>query len=62
MTKKAEAIIRHFESERFSLRKKVAARLSKLSSDERLEILVSAGVLTKNGKLTAGYRPKQAVA
>ncbi|HEY3755818.1 MAG TPA: hypothetical protein VGL42_06680 [Opitutaceae bacterium] len=62
MTKKAEAIIRRFESDRNSLREKVAARLAGLSSDERLKILVDAGVLTKKGKLAATYRPKRAAA
>jgi hypothetical protein len=62
VTKKAAAIIRQFESDRNSLRKKVAARLAGLSADQRLKILVDAGVLTRQGKLTASYRPKRAAA
>jgi hypothetical protein len=62
MTAKAKAAINHFQSEQFALRDKVAARLLTLSSADRLELLVSAGVLTKKGKLTPTYRSKRVAA
>jgi len=57
VTAKAKAAIAKFNAERFALRDKVAARLAASTPAERLEMLVSAGVLTKRGKLTARYRP-----
>ena len=60
MTAKAKATINQFETEQFALRDKVAAQLQKLSSAQRLKLMVSAGVLTKKGKLTPAYRPKRA--
>lgn len=60
MTAKAKAAIDQFHSEQFALRKKVAARLAATSLDDRLKTLMSAGVLTKEGKLTASYRSKPA--
>jgi hypothetical protein len=62
MTAKAKAAIDHFESNQFALRDKVAARLQTLSSAETTRILVSAGVLTKGGKLAPTYRPKRVAA
>ena len=62
MTAKAKVAINLFQTEQFSLRDKVAARLQTLSSADRLKILVSAGVLTKKGKLTPIYRPKRVAA
>jgi len=62
MTAKAKATINQFETEQFALRDKVAAQLQKLSSAQRLEMLVNAGVLTKKGKLTPAYRPKRVAA
>ena len=62
MTSKAKAVINHFESNQFALRDKVAARLQTLSPAETTQILVSAGVLTKQGKLAPTYRPKHAAA
>lgn len=59
MTAKAKAAINRFEAEQFELRDKVAARLQKLSSSQRLRILVSVGVLTENGKLSSAYRPRR---
>jgi hypothetical protein len=62
MTAKAKAAINQFQTEQFALRDKVAVRLQKLSSAERLKMLVSAGVLTKKGKLTPSFRPKRVAA
>ena len=62
MTAKAKAVIDQFRTEQFALRDKVAARLQTLSPADRLKILVSAGVLTKKGKLTPSYRPKRVAA
>jgi hypothetical protein len=62
MTAKTKAAIDQFETEQFALRNKVAARLGTISPAERLKLLVSAGILTKKGKLTPTYRRKQASA
>ena len=62
MTAKAKIAIKQFNSDRFALRDKVAARLAASSSGDRLRTLVNAGVLTKDGKLTASYRPKRVAA
>jgi hypothetical protein len=59
MTAKAKATINQFEADQFALRDKVAARLQSLSAAETARILVSVGVLTKQGKLAAGYRPNR---
>lgn len=58
MTVKAKAAIKQFHSDRFALRDKVAAHLAASSSADRLKTLMNAGVLNKQGKLTASYRPK----
>jgi hypothetical protein len=57
MTAKARAIIDNFESNRFALRDRVVARLRTISTADRTKILISAGILTKRGKLARGYRP-----
>lgn len=62
MTAKAKAAISQFKSEQFALRDKVAARLAKMSQAEQHNVLVSAGVLTKSGKLTSTYRSKRVAA
>jgi len=59
MTKKGEAVVRRFQSQRFALSKRVAARLAELSFDQRSDLMVSAGILTKNSKLAAIYRPRR---
>jgi hypothetical protein len=62
MTARAKAAINQFQTEQFALRDKVAAQLQTLSSAERLKMLISAGVLTKKGKLAPSYRPKRVAA
>jgi len=62
VTAKAKATIKQFHSEQFALRDKVAARLADLSAADQLKTLVNAGVLNKQGKLTASYRPKAVAA
>lgn len=62
MTAKAKAAIKQFNSDQFALRDKVAARLATSSSADRLKTLMNAGVLNKQGKLMASYRPKPVAA
>ncbi|WP_157837224.1 hypothetical protein [Geminisphaera colitermitum] len=57
MTAKAKATIKQFHSRQFALRDKVAARSARAIPDDRLRVLVSAGILTRAGKLTSAYRP-----
>jgi len=59
MTAKAKAALQQFHADQFALRNKVAARLKASSPADRLKSLVNAGVLNKQGKLTASYRPKR---
>ncbi|MFA6962205.1 MAG: hypothetical protein WC205_15730 [Opitutaceae bacterium] len=62
MTAKAKAAINQFQSQQFALRDKVAAHLAQITPGDRLKVLVSAGILTKNGKLTRTYRQKRVAA
>ena len=62
MTAKAKAAINQFKSEQFALRDQVAARLARITPADRLKVLVSAGILTKSGKLTPTYRQKPVAA
>jgi hypothetical protein len=56
MTVRAKAVISRFESEKFALRDKVVARLEKISANDRFKFMISAGVLTKKGKLSSTYK------
>jgi len=60
MTKKGEAIVRRFETERFARRDRIRARMAQLTIKQKCDLLIKAGVLTKKGKLAAIYRPSPA--
>lgn len=62
MTAKAKAAINQFQTQQFALRDKVAARLAQITPNDRLNMMVSAGILTKGGKLTSTYRQKPVAA
>ncbi len=62
MTAEAKVALNQFHADQFALRDKVAARLKASSSADRLKSLVNAGVLNKQGKLTASYRPSRVAA
>jgi len=61
MTARAKAAISRFESKQFELRDKVVARLKEISPTDRFKVMINAGVLTKDGKLTAAYKTRKAV-
>ena len=39
-----------------TMQERVAERLSQMSADERFELMVSAGIFTRDGKLTPFYQ------
>ncbi len=57
MTAKASALIRSLKKRQTAFQKRAIGTLNTLSPKDRLEAMVKAGILTKKGKLTNGYRP-----
>lgn len=62
MTAKAKAIVRRFQKRQNAFRDDAVRMLRRLSPDDRLNAMVKAGVLTREGKLTEAYRSETAAA
>lgn len=60
MTAKAQAAVRRFQKRQNAFREDAVRILRNQSSEDRLNAMVKAGVLTRQGKLTAAYRTRDA--
>lgn len=60
MTAKAKATVRRFQKRQNAFRDDAVRMLRRLSSEDRLNAMVKAGVLTREGKLTDAYRARSA--
>ena len=57
MTALAKTRLKKYRQTRIQARKRFRDELKALTPEQKKEILFQAGVLTKDGKLTAHYRP-----